>query len=391
MLNKAYTRGVNDALRQAGIIKFADDMMANEAADAVAEETMPEEVPGEVPPETTAELAANLSDLAQALAESAQHADAAAGVAEQAAGKTASFRSAAAWLRRKFAEGSTITGTDPQQTNDQVNSVNAEAELDAKNRPGGEAYANQGVTGVGNQQSSGVGAVAQEGPHPKSMGPVSSSGTNSAIEAIKSASILDMIRKLATTTIMPDGTPTPNALTGEIALDEANRPGGIGYANQGVDGVGISSMSRAIANAAVGTEQTHPGTMGPVGSPGSNTVIEQSAKSASEQAYLRNFQTVANKYAQYLPPRLSQFEKLAAIRYLMSKDPMTRDRIALHMSKTAEVPAGLAEYMESEKKDEGKKDEGEEGEEGEKKKEKEEEKKEAAVRNALLRMSRASR
>jgi hypothetical protein len=75
----------------------------------------------------------------------------------------------------------------------------------------------------------------------------------------------------------------------------------------------------------------------------------------------------------------------------MSKDPMTRDRIALHMSKTAEVPAGLAEYMESEKKDEGKKDEGEEGEEGEKKKEKEEEKKEAAVRNALLRMSRASR
>lgn len=386
MLNKAYTRGVNDALRQAGIVKFANDALANEAADAVADETLPEEIPGDVPPETTAALAANLSDLAAALAESAQHADAAAGVAEQAAGKTASFKSAAAWLRRKLAEGSTITGTNPQQTNDQRNSENSEAQLDSANRPGGEAYANQGVKGVGNQQASGVGAVAQEGPHPKSMGPVASNDTNSAIEAIKSASVLDLIRKLATTTIMPEGTPAPNAVTGEGALDEANRPGGVGYANQGVRGVGQSSMAGEIASAAVGEEQKHPGTMGPVGSPGTNTAIEQSAKSASEQTYLHNFQLVANKYAQYLPPRLSQTEKLAAIRYLMSKDPMTRDRIALHMSKTAEVPAGLAEYIESEKKDE-KCDEGEKEEKKEEKKE--EEKKEAAVRNALYRMGRA--
>lgn len=403
MLNKAYTRGVNDALRQAGLIKFADDAMANEAADAVADETMPQDVPGgpdgAVPPETTAELAANLTDLADALAQSAQHAGAAAQVAEQAAGKTASVRNAAMWLRRKFAEGSTITGTDPQQTNDQKNSVNAEAELDAKNRPGGDAYANQGVSGVGNQAASGTGATAQEGAHPKTMGPVASSGTNSAIEAIKSASpsLINLIRKLAATTIMPDGTPVENAITGEVALDAANRPGGPGYANVGVSGVGSSQMAAEIAAAAVGTEQPHPGTMGPKGSAGTNTVIEQSAKTAAEQAYLHNFQLVANKYAQYLPPRLSQFEKLAAIRYLMSKDPVSRDQIAMYMSKTAEIPPGLAEYVESEKKDDGekkddeKKDEKKEDEKKEEGGDDKEEKKEAALRNALRRVHNMAR
>lgn len=393
MLNKAYTRGVNDALRQAGIVKFANDELANEAADAVAEETLPEEVPEEIPPETTAELAANLAELASALSASADSAEQAAAVAAEAeagagagledAAKAASVKHAAAWLRKKIAEGSIITGKDPQQTNDQVNSADNVAAVDEANRPGGEAYANVGVAGVGTQEASGTGAIGSEGPAPKPMGPVASDGSNSAIEAVKNASLIEMIRKLAQTTFLPNAAPKADLQNDVAALDAANRPGGMGYANKGVDGVGNSAVAAAERASAVGTEQPHPGTMGPVGSGGTNSAIEQTAKSAAEKQYVANFQAVADKYAQFLPPRLSRGEKIAAIRYLMSRDPLSRDKMALHMSKTAELPAGLAEYVEKEKEEGGEGEEKKEeakGEGEEKKDEKKDEEKSAAAR-----------
>jgi hypothetical protein len=130
-----------------------------------------------------------------------------------------------------------------------------------------------------------------------------------------------------------------------------------------VDGVGQSSEADKERAAAVGKEQPHPGTMGPVGQGGTNTAIQQS-KTSSEQAYLDNFQYVADKYAAYLPPRLEDSEKIAAIQYLMGQDPVTRDKIALHMSKTAEMPEGLKDYVESKGngEDEDKKDEDKEKE-----------------------------
>lgn len=378
MLNKAYTRGVNDALRQAGIVKFANDELANEAADAVAEETLPEEVPEEVPPETTAELAANLAELANALSASADSAQQAAAIADDAAGKSASVRQkhAAAWLRKKLAEGAIITGNDPQQTNDQSNSADNAAAVDAANRPGGEAYANVGVAGVGTQEASGEGAIASEKPAEKSMGPVGTPGANSAIDAVKNASLIELIRKLAESgsLYMPNAAPKADLSNDVAALEAANRPGGMGYANEGVTGVGNSAVAAAERASAVGTEQPHPGTMGPVGSSGTNSAIEQTAKSAAEKQYVANFQAVAAKYAQYLPPRLSRGEKIAAIRYLMSRDPLSRDKMALHMNKTAELPPGLAEYVEKEK-EEGGESASEEKTEGAEDEKKEDEKK----------------
>ena len=397
MLNKLYGRGVCDALQQAGLAKFANEKIALEAADAVSDAVLPEEVPGEVAPETTAVLANNLMELSQALEEGASHA---ADAAEAAAGPEGAapegiapegiapegVKNAAAWLCQKIAEGTgtMITGTDPGQKNTLENSVNSEAQLDTQNRPGGAGYANVGVQGVGIQQASGQGAIGSEKEHPGSMGPVDVQNSNSVIEAIKGASLRRLITKLSEgTTLMPNASVTPDAETGEGKLDDANRPGGAGYANKGVAGVGQSEQAAKARAAAIGTEGAHPGTMGPVGQGGTNTVIQQipnTKQGSAEQTYLRNFQEVADKYAAYLPIRLTQEEKIAAVKYFLSQEPVVRDRMAMHMQKTAEMPAGLAEYVAKEKgegkKDEGKKDEGkkDEGKKDEDKKDEDKEK-----------------
>jgi hypothetical protein len=403
MLNKAYARGVNDALRQAGVVKFASDELANEAADLVGGESLPEEV-GEVPPETTAALASNLADLAQALQASADSAGEAAQVAGAGApedvAKAASVKHAATWLRRKLAEGALITGADPAQTNDQSNSADNAAAVDEANRPGGEAYANVGVAGVGSQEASGEGAIASETKQEKPVGPVAEQNTNSAIEAVKNAAargvnIVDLISKLAEGALyQPNAAPKADLQNDVAKLEDANRPGGAGYANVGVDGVGNSAVAAAERASSVGTEQPHPGTMGPVGSPGTNSAIEQTSKSAAEKKYIQDFQAVAGKYAQYLPPRLSKGEKIAAIRYIMACDPLNRDKIAMHMSKTAELPPGLADYVAHEKGEsegEEKKEEGADAKKDEEKKETpaEEKKEEEAKKEAALRLVRS--
>jgi hypothetical protein len=410
MLNKAYARGVNDALRQAGVVKFASDELANEAADLVGGESLPEEV-GEVPPETTAALASNLAELAQALQASADSAGEAAqvaggdvgggdmgGGAEGDVAKAASVKHAALWLRKKLAEGALITGADPAQTNDQSNSEDNAAALDESNRPGGEAYANVGVAGVGSQEASGEGAIASETPQEKSMGPVAEQNTNSAIEAVKNAAarqginIVDLISKLAEGALyMPNATPKADLQNDVSKLEDANRPGGIGYANVGVSGVGNSAVAAAERSSSIGTEQPHPGTMGPVGSPGTNSAIEQTSKSAAEKQYIQDFQAVASKYAAYLPPRLSKSEKIAAIRYMMACDPLNRDKLAMHMSKTAELPPGLAAYVDKEKGETPEEEKKEEECKDEKKDEKpaEEKKEEEAKKEAALRLVRS--
>ena len=382
MLNKFYGRGVCGALRDVGLVKFANDEIATDAADAVSEAVLPEEVPEEIGPEATAALADNLMELSQALEAGADNAEAAAEAAKSASANPAMqarVKNAASWLRRKIAEGedgTTITGTKPDQMNELTQSPTGEARMDEQNRPGGDAYANVGVEGVGTQQALGQGAIGSEKDHPGSMGPVDVLNSNSAIEAIKGASLNRLIAKLAQggTTLMPGAAPTPDAATGEGNLDDANRPGYAGYANMGVTGVGESDEAAKERAAAVGIESVHPGTMGPVGQGGTNTAIQQipgTKQSSAEQAYLRNFQEVANKYAAYLPPRLSRTEKVAALKYLLSQEPIMRDKLALHMQKTAEMPAGLAEYVAKEKGENE-----EEGAEYEKKETKEEEKKE---------------
>jgi len=264
-------------------------------------------------------------------------------------------KNAAAWLRNKI--GATIiTGTDPGQQNTLPNAVGDVPKLEEQNRPGGDSYANVGVQGVGDQQASGQGAIGSETDHPGSMGPVDVQNSNSAIEAIKGASLQRLITKLSEgTTLMPNAPVTPDANTGEGKLDDVNRPGGTGYANKGVAGVGKSEQAPKERAAAIGSEGAHPGTMGPVGQGGTNTAIQQipnTKQGSADQLYLQNFQEIADKYAAYLPIRLTATEKVAAIKYLLSQEPIVRDKMAMHMQKTAEMPAGLAEFVAKEKKDE---------------------------------------
>ena len=370
MLNRSYGRGVCNALRQAGVVKFANDKIAMEAADLVSDAVIPDEAPEDIAPEDTASLAANLAELAGALEESAEHAG---NAAEAAGAKEASVAHAGQWLRRKLSEsgtGSTITGTKPEQENTIPTSVQGEAILEALNRPGGKGYANVGVAGVGNQEASGEGAVGTEGDHPGTAGPVAEVKDNSAIEATKNAAaerLLNMVNKLAMGATITGNDPgqsnelsTVAPVTGEGQLEQAARPHD--YANKGVAGVGESDEAAKARAAAIGNETPHPGQEDHKGSD-TNTVITQS-KSAAEREYLRQFQTVANKYAAYLPPRLNDVEKVAALKYIMSLDPVSRDKVAMFMDKTAELPEGLKAYVESN---------GEEGKD-------EEEKKEAAIR-----------
>lgn len=395
MFKRAYVHGVTRALIDAGAVKFANDEEAAAAADTVAEQ-LPEQPVGEVPPEATAELAANLVDLATSLQASADSAAAAADAAGGDTGeKTSALKRAAAFVRAKLSRktaadtGATIVGDRPAQENSAPNATNSEVKLDEKNRPGGDAYANVGEDGVGTQSQSGAGAIASEKKVEGTGAGPAVSGSNSATEAVKGASLRAFIKKIAQGSTITGDQNFPNAPTGELAMDTTARPEG--YANVGEDGVGQSAMADQIAASAVGTEQPHPGQQDNAG--GSNTVIEQSEKAAQDE-YLQRFKMTGHKYASALPFYLTEEEKVAAIQYLMSVPPDAQTRIVREIQKTAEMPAGLKAYIEAKKGEgegEGESAEHEKGEtkeEEKKEEEKKDEEKKGAAKTAAVRKPR---
>lgn len=406
MLRRAYVRGVTKALMDTGAIKLANEELAAGLADAVANE-LPEQPAGEVAPEATAEIAATLMDLAQNLDEASSNAQAAAEaaagggggggeeippeLAAAMAGKQASLSKAAARLRRKLAEGdpstnqgqtgTTITGTQAAQMNSPGNASTGEGKVENAVRPGGYA-----VQPVGAQPLLGVGEVGKQKEVPApGMGDVGTDGSNE----VKVSSLRQMIhralRKQAEGTLITGdnpsqaNTPAQAAQTTEMAqMDLSARPDG--YANMGVAGVGQSATAPSFAAAAVGKEQEPAVSMGTVEQPGTNTVIEQS-KMGEEQLYLQQFKQASAKYANALPFWMSQSEKVAAIQYLLSLSPAERNSVMHRVSKTAELPEALKDYVESKKEEGGEEEKKEEGKEEEKKEEgEEEEKKEAGVK-----------
>ncbi len=385
MFKIAYTRGVTKALLVTGAIKIANEELA-EAVAAEGAETLPEQPVEEVAPEATADLAANLIELSNSLQESAgnaaQAAEAVAGGGEAAPEAEVPMASeeevakAASVLRRKLAlaeTGSTITGDRPEQQNTPANSTNAETKLDESNRPGGDQYANVGEDGVGMQQASGEGAIASEKPHPdpKGMGP-SEGGTNSATEAVKGASIRELIKKVAMGTTIDGGPQTANAQTGEGQMETGARPAE--YAAKGEDGVGKSDQAAAERAAAVGSEGAHPKQEAHTG--GTNTAIQQIAggKVAEDEEYMSRFRAVGHKYASALPFYLNEMQKVSAIQYLMGVSPQERSSIVSHIDKTAELPEGLKDYLASKGDKKEEKDEKKDDKKDEKKEEKKEEK-----------------
>jgi hypothetical protein len=305
-------------------------------------------------------------------------------------GKAASARTkkAAQILRFKLGQegtGSTITGDKPHQANTEPLAETAEAKMDLANRP--EAYANVGEVGVGNQEASGYGAIGDEAVvQGTGMGPVGEDGTNSATGAIKGASLRNLIKKVAQGTTITGNRPEQQntqgqaaQVTGEGAMEAANRPEN--YANVGEAGVGNSAEAGKERASAVGSEQAHPGTMGPVGTPGSNSVIEQIAagKTAEDEEWLKRFKATGAKYASVLPFWMDEHAKVASIQYFMGLSPSEATSVAAHIKKTAEIPEALKAFVEKKKDgedDEEKKDE----KKDEKKEDKEEEKKEASLK-----------
>lgn len=378
LFKAAYVRGVNQALIDTGAVKYASEELAAEVADTVAGNTeMAEPIESEVADDTTAELAAQLVDLSNALQESSESA---AGAAETAA-KSASAKNLEI-LRRKIAEGTTITGTNPMQANIPQLAETGEAKMDNQQRP--EGYANVGEDAVGTQEASGAGAIGSETEIPGvGSGPVAAEGENTATEAVKGASLRNLIKKLAEGTTITGTDPSQEntqaqaaAATGEGQMDANRRPEG--YAVKGETQVGQSDMAAAARAAAIGNESPHQGQEKNQG--GTNTVIQQS-KSAEDDAYMQQFRSLSAKYANRLPFFLDAGEKVAAIQYLMSQMPTDREALVIRMEKTAELPEGLKDYIESKKN--GDKEESTKEKEEKKDKEKSEENeetKEASLR-----------
>jgi len=395
MFRKSYVRGVNKALVDTRAVKYANEEQAVQVADAVAE-ALPEQPVNEVAPEDTAEIATTLVELSNKLEEASS---AAAGAAEAVAGEQAAespmaveesaLKSAAAFLRRKIATnptGSTITGDKPNQQNTEPLSENAEAKMDLADRP--EAYANVGEFGVGTQEASGAGAVGNEEVHQGvGMGPVGEDGANSATEATtKAATLRQLVKKVAMGTTITGTDPAQQntqgqaaQVSGEGALEAKNRPEG--YAVKGEAGVGQSDLAAEESASAVGTEHPHPGTMGPVGSDGTNSAIQQiPGKTAEENEWLRRFKTASAKYAPVLPFWMSEHEKVASIQYFMGLSPSEAQSVASHIQKTAEIPEALKAYVEKKKDDSEKKDEKKDGEKKDGEKKDDSECKEASLR-----------
>jgi len=400
MIRKAYVRGVTKALSDTGAVKFASEELAIEAADAVAD-TMSEQPIGDVAPDATAEIASVLVDLSNQLGEAAgtaaQVAEVVAGegggapapgamppmdagppmAAEPAAApaaapapkeeppkeespeeKKASLVKAAAFLRSKLAEGTgtTITGDKPQQQNtqSQATGVTGEGAMDTKQRP--VDFANVGEDGVGTQEASGDGAIGQEGKIPGvGMGNVAAEGTNSATQAVKSATLRNLIKNAMGTTITgdrPDQQNTPSAaaaVTSEGAMEASMRP--VDFANMGEAGVGQSAQQAAEIASAVGTETAHPGSMGHVGQQGTNSAIQQTpgegatGKTAEDAEWINRFKATSAKYASVLPFWLNTDQKVASVQYLMAMSPSEAQSTAKHIEKTATLPEGMTEYV----------------------------------------------
>ena len=393
MFKKAYARAVMTGLVQSGLAEFPSPEKAAAVSDYIADHL---EIPlfDEKTGAAVAMPVGVTAKIAEAVIDAANY-------FKQNGEKTASFAKLASYedlakvahihvldLMKK-AEGSTIEGGDKGNTEP----TTAEGKMDEKNRPVGYAENSRGSTAVDTKP----GAVGKEEEHPSSP-PNSPAGTNSVVEQTHTASLHEMIRKMAEgSTILGGDKGNKEPTTAEGKMDMGQRPAG--YAVLPSQGAAGAIPALVTGPAIVGRETPAPN--GPANSPaGSNSVIEHSQKAAEDQAFLMVFKKTANEVMPFLEPLgLSDDEKIAHVKTMMgyNMEQKAAHITALSRSKTAAAqtapvpapaPSGYAHYngknanqktggelpaflaAMNEKKEE-KKEEG-----GEKKEEKGEEKKE---------------
>lgn len=383
LFKESYARGACRALGELGLVKFASEEEAAMAADQASESLPTNPVEEPVAPDATGELAAELVELSQQLEGTAQQA---AVTAETAAAVTGDkMASRVMRIRQKLSSmGATSDPNDPTQKNTPENAAGVTGEMERENQDRPPMFANVGEDGVGTQVDSGEGAIASETERPDQDAKAVDQ-SNSVTDAIKGASLVSLIRKVAAnmgSTLDPADTTQRNtsaqaaSVTGEAQRERKDRPDGFA-----LTGVGNSAMAAKMRASAVGTEQDHSAD-NPVKKPGTNSPIEQIAKSAEHVAYLQNFEQVSSKFASFLPAEASDEQKIAAIQFMMGQGPDERVKIAGLIKAAGEIPAALKEYNDKKKGD------GEEKEEKEDKKNKEKDEetsteKEAAIRGML--------
>jgi hypothetical protein len=220
MLRKSYVRGVTKALLDTGAIKLAEEDAA-EMADSVAEQIPEEaqgELAGEVPPEATAEIASTLMDLAQNLEAAAQSA----GEAAAAAG----------------GEGAPAGGAGPEASGIPPELAAAAAAEKGASLKKAASFLRQKFA-MQRKRAEGTGPLVT-GDKPEQQ--------NTLIHAAP--------------------------VTTEGALENQMRPEG--YAQ-----VQVGTTDFQVPSSAVVGSELITGGIGQVGQPGTNQLIQQSAKSAS--------------------------------------------------------------------------------------------------------------
>src|SRR6266542_3762382 len=226
MFKRAYVRGVQNAMIQAGHVAFPDEESAVKVADYIADHMQIDPLKeGGVPREVTAKVAENVVDASTYFK-------------NQPGFKAASYTKVASVddlsklahqhataVMEKAAEGSTIHGGD--KGNEETQAPHAEAKMDVgpNYRPPGYAEDSRGKTDVDTRP----GTVGKEQENPKKPSE-SPSGSNSVVEQTRTASLEELIRKIAATgtgtTIMGGDKGNKEVSTAEGKMDLQQRPPG---------------------------------------------------------------------------------------------------------------------------------------------------------------------
>ncbi len=237
----------------------------------------------------------------------------------------------------KRAEGSTIEGGDKGNT--QGESQQGETKMDAAQRPPGYAEDSRGKTEVDTRP----GAVGKEQDQPNKPHE-SPAGENSVTEQSRTASLADMMRKIAEgTTILGGDKGNKEPTTAEGKMDMSQRPAG--YAVLPMQGGLGELMNQAKGPAIIGRETPQPN--GPSESPsGSNSVTQHSAKAAAEDPWIAVFKKTATECFPYIPASLSEDEKTAHVRACMGmqiaeKAAYLKGLQASVQERTAAAPAAV--------------------------------------------------
>lgn len=309
MFKQAYARGVALALIQSNHAQFSDGGDAIKVADHIA--TNMDFDPAN-PGEATLKIANTVIEAAQRIQQ------------QRPGFKAASFnrietmqdlekvaRDNAIHLMEqaeKLAEGSTIEGGD--KGNVQSESPQGETKMDAAQRPPGYAENSRGKTEVDTRP----GSVGKEQDQPNKPHE-SPSGANSVTEQSRTASLADLMKKIAEgTTIQGGDKGNTEPTTAEGKMDLAQRPHG--YAVLPTQGGLGELMNQVKGPAVIGRETAQPNK--PAESPGgTNSITEHSSKAAAEDPWLTVFKKTAAECVPYIPATLSEDEKVAHVRACM--------------------------------------------------------------------------